>query len=67
MRHAFLRSFVARAGASAARPSTWRAYSRTRYEPGVHTGMKSTSAAGSGPDEDGLDLDQVTCGARMAR
>ncbi len=48
---AFLRTFTAVAGASTAKPSTCRAYSRTRYEPGVQTGMKTTSAVGSAPGE----------------
>ena len=52
------------AGASTVKPSTWRAYSRTRYEPGVHTGMKRTSASVArgrstrGRDR-GLDVHQV--------
>ena len=39
-------SSLLRAGDSAASPSTCRAYSRTRYEPGVHTGMKRTIDSG---------------------
>jgi hypothetical protein len=51
MPHAFFRILRARAGASAPSPSTWRANSRTRYEPGVHTGMKTTSGASAAHPE----------------
>src|SRR5260221_967218 len=49
---AFLRTFrcgAACPSARAANPSTCRAYSRTRYDPGVHVGMNSVNGDGKGP------------------
>jgi hypothetical protein len=45
-RHRFLSDFSTASGRppapEAVTPSTWRAYSRTRYDPGVHTAIMSS-------------------------
>ena len=47
-RHRFFRDFStgsrAPSGARAVTPSTCRAYSRTRYDPGVHTAIISSTS-----------------------